>query len=222
MQGGTTPFFGSLSACYVLPLSSKSVRSLAVLIADANLFIFRSTIYPSRERLLVEAEAEVEFSSTGLGHEFIVVPLLADNSVLQNNNIVGILNSSKSMGNHGECALFSQTIQRFLDTTFGQSVQCTSCFVQKHNRWILKQALGNGRSLLFTARKFQTAVSYHRIPAFIQTLNKVKKLSILYGLDQLFLRCISLTIQHILVDRIIEHGRRLWNNNKSSREGFVD
>ena len=73
-------------------------------------------------------------------------------SVVQDNNLVGILDSFKPVGNGNDGASFNQRVDGFLHLHFIFWVERSGSFVQQDDLCVFQHGTGNGYALLLASR----------------------------------------------------------------------
>ncbi len=99
--------------------------------------------------------------------------LLADGTVLDDQDAIGINNRREAMGNHQRGTFVCHVFHRLQDDAFGIRVQGRSGFVENQNRRIFQKDASDGDALFFATRKLEAALPDDRLIALWQAHDEV-------------------------------------------------
>mmetsp|Transcript_6733 Transcript_6733/g.19718 ORF Transcript_6733/g.19718 Transcript_6733/m.19718 type:complete len:225 (+) Transcript_6733:241-915(+) len=166
-------------------------------------------------------------NTVGDFQELVVRSFLRNQPILQHHDVIGVSNRPQTMGDDQNGSFFAdgagsrKSVQRFLNASLGQRVQCARGFVQQHEGWILQQTSRNRSALLLSTAQLEAAIPDHGFPTFGQGFDEIQELRILGSLDDFLVSCIATTVQQVRVDGIIEHGCSLGNDADGTTQGLL-
>ncbi len=91
---------------------------------------------------------------------------LDDHALVEHENLIGVNDSRKAVGDDQRGAVFRHPIERVLDILLGVAVEGGGRLVEEQDRWGLEDGAGNGDALLLAAGKFQAALTDFGLVAF--------------------------------------------------------
>ncbi|RUP45685.1 hypothetical protein BC936DRAFT_147864 [Jimgerdemannia flammicorona] len=93
------------------------------------------------------------------GVQLIVGALLGNDTLVHDNDEVGMLDGGETMGNDNRAAVFGDRVKRTLDKPFRGSVEGRSSFVKEEDRRAFDQSARDGDALFLTAGEHAAVLS---------------------------------------------------------------
>lgn len=116
--------------------------------------------------LLFNAHIELLCSSqqmvrtVDLGHQLLVRTLLDDLALAEQDDVVGLLDGSKAMGDDDGCASLACAIKSGLYDLFATDIDGGSGLVEDEDLGLLDDGTGDGKTLALTATELDTSITY--------------------------------------------------------------
>ena len=76
---------------------------------------------------------------------------LGDSAVVEDDDLIGVDDRRKAVGDHHRGAAPGDSVERFLDGLLGAAVERRGGFVEDQDRGVLEQGAGDGDALLLAA-----------------------------------------------------------------------
>ena len=129
-----------------------------------------------------------------------MVALLHDLSVREHDDIVGVLNGGKAVGNDEHRTNVHHLFERVLNELLGLGVNVCGRFVQNHDLRLVHDGSGKGEQLALTGREVVTTLQNLIIQSLFQFGNKGICVDVLAGIPDLFVADAFLTQQNVLAN----------------------
>lgn len=120
--------------------------------------------------------------------EGVVIADLAQLTLLQNDDLVGVTDGRESVCDHycGHSAqLLPNSVNRCLHLSFILLVKCRCCLVENKDLRVLNKCTCNGNPLLLTARDLSTGSSYMKVDSLRLVVDELPGVGLLQGIDNL-------------------------------------
>ncbi len=101
-----------------------------------------------------------------------MAPAFDDAPALQHQDLVGMADGGKPVGDDEAGAVLHEPVERLLDEAFGGVVHAGRGLVENENRRIFQQGAGNGKSLFFTDAELYPAFAQWRVEGLRQAADE--------------------------------------------------
>jgi hypothetical protein len=138
-----------------------------------------------------------------------VIALLDDLAFLHYNYIISMANCRKSVSNNNggnRSEALSNLVNCCLYLFLVLFIKSTGCFIQKQDFRAFNEGSGNCNSLLLSAGKLTSSISYISIDTILSHffVDESPSISRFKGLNNFFICCFRVTIKKIFFDRLVE------------------
>ena len=154
----------------------------------------------------------VKLMVTALQMEQLLMGALLDDLALRKqDDVIGVLNGGKPVGNHQHSADVLHLFQRILDQNFRFCVDVGGGFVQDHNAGFMDNGTGKAEQLPLAGGEVVAPFSYRFIQALFQAVNEMVGIYIPAGIHHFFIGNILFLQKDVAADgageeeHILEH-----------------